>query len=233
MSGRKGYVVARLNVKGKKFEILVDPDKAFRFREGEKIPIEEVVVSDSIYKDVRKGLKASPSELQDVFGTEDVYKIAVEIVKGGELQLTTEQRRELLERKKRQIIYLISRSAIDPKSKAPIPPIRIEKAMEEAGISVDLYRPVEEQVPEIVKALAKVIPIKIAKALIRITVAAEYAPKVAPQIMKLGEVKRSSWLADGSFTVELEIPAGMQGELIELVNNLTKGHAEVKVLSIA
>lgn len=225
-------MIARLVVKGKRFEVLVDPEKAYRFKEGEKISIEEVVVGDYIYKDAKKGLKASPSELQEVFGTEDVYKISAEIVKHGELQLTTEQRRKLLEMKRKQIVYHIAKSAIDPKTKTPIPPSRIEKAMEEARVSIDLYKSVEEQVPEIVKAISKVIPIRIAKALVEISVPAEYASKVAGQIMKLGEVKKSNWLADGSLIVQIEIPAGMQSELIDKVNELTKGNASVKVLSV-
>uniref|UniRef100_A0A7J2U1A0 Ribosome assembly factor SBDS n=1 Tax=Ignisphaera aggregans TaxID=334771 RepID=A0A7J2U1A0_9CREN len=229
---KKEYVVARLIVKGKRFEVLVDPHKAYRFREGEKVSIEEVVVGDYVYKDVKKGLKASPSELLEVFGTEDIYKIAAEIVKNGELQLTTEQRRELLEMKRKQIIYAIAKSAIDPKTKTPIPPTRIEKAMEEARISVDLYRSVEEQVPEVVKAISKVIPIRIAKALVEIVIPPEYATRVSGQLMKLGEVKKNMWLADGSLILDLELPAGMQSELINKVNELTRGAATVKVLSI-
>jgi len=229
---KKEYVVARLVVKGKRFEILVDPYKAYRFKEGEKISLDEVVVGDYVYKDAKKGLKASPSELLEVFGTEDIYKIATEIIKNGELQLTTEQRRELLEMKRKQIIYAIAKSAIDPKTKTPIPPTRIEKAMEEARVSIDLYKSVEEQIPEIVKAISKVIPIRIAKALIEIIVPPEYAAKASGQLMKLGEVKKSTWLANGALLLELEVPAGMQSELINKVNELTKGTATVKVLSI-
>lgn len=229
---KKEYVVARLVVKGKRFEILVDPYKAYRFREGEKVSLDEVVVGDYVYKDAKKGLKASPSELLEVFGTEDIHKIATEIIKNGELQLTTEQRRELLEMKRRQIIYTIAKSAIDPKTKTPIPPARIEKAMEEARVSVDLYKSIEEQIPEIVKAISKVIPIRIAKALIEIIVPPEYATKASGQLMKLGEVKKSMWLANGALLLELELPAGMQSELINKVNELTKGTATVKVLSI-
>lgn len=230
---KKEYVIARMSVKGKKFEILVDPEKAYRFREGETIQLEDVIVSDYIYKDIKKGLKASPNELVDAFGTEDMYKIAVEIIKNGELQLTADQRRELLEMKKKQIVYYISRSAVDPRTKTPIPPARIEKALDEAKVGIDLYKSVEEQVPNIVKAISRILPIKIAKALIQIVIPSEFAHRVAGQILKLGEVRKNAWLADGSFLVELEIPAGLQNELIERVNSLTKGRANTKVLNIA
>jgi ribosome maturation protein SDO1 len=229
---KKEYVVARLEIKGKRFEVLVDPYKAYRFKEGEKISIEEVVVGDYIYKDAKKGLKASPNELKEVFGTDDIYKIAVEIIKNGELQLTAEQRRQLLELKRKQIVYTIAKSAVDPVTKTPIPPTRIEKAIEEAKVRIDLYKPVEAQVPDIVKAISKVLPIKIAKALLQIIVPADYATKASNQLMKLGEIKKSTWLADGSLLLEIEIPAGMQTEVIDKVNNLTRGTATVKVINV-
>ncbi len=230
---KKEHVIARITLRGKRFEILVDPEKAYRLREGEKIPIEEVVVSDYVYKDVRKGLKASPNELIDIFGSDDMYKISLEIIKKGELQLTTEQRRRLLEMKKKQIIYHIAKSAIDPKSKTPIPPARIEKAMEEAKVSVDLYKSIEEQAPQIIKAISKILPMKIARALLQISIPPEYASKISNRIHRLGDVKKSSWLADGSLIVEIEIPAGMQNEVIEELNNMTKGNVNVKVLNVA
>jgi len=229
---KKEYVIARLNVKGKKFEILVDSEKAYLFREGRNIPITDIVISDYIYKDVKKGLKASPEELEETFDTTDIYKISERILKEGELQLTSEQRKQMIEMKKKQIIYYISKSAIDPKTKAPIPPSRIEKALEEAKVAIDLYKSIEEQIPNIVKAISKVLPIRIAKALIGITIPSEYANKVMGQIMKLGEVKKSVWLQDGSLSIEMEIPAGMQNEVIDQINRLTKGSANVKVITI-
>jgi len=229
---KKEYVIARITIKGKHFEILVNPELAFRFREGDKIPIENIVISDYVYKDVRRGLKSSPEELKEVFGTDNIYRIAEEIIKKGELQLTTEQRRALLEMKKKQIVNYIAKSAIDPRTNTPIPPSRIEKAMEEARVAIDLYRSVEEQVPHIIRAISRLLPIKLARALLQIHVPPQYAGRVSSQIMRLGEVKKSNWLADGSLIVEIEIPAGMQSEVIDKLNTLTKGNVVVKVLAI-
>lgn len=229
---KREYVVARLSIKGKKFEVLVDAEKAFMYKEDRKVPLSEVIVSDYIYKDVKKGLKASPEELEQIFGTTDIDKILERILKEGEIQLTTDQRRQLIENKKKQIAYYISKSAIDPRTKTPIPLARIEKALEEAKVAVDPFKSVEEQVPSIIKALSKVMPIKLAKALLGITIPPEYASKVSSQIMKLGEVKRHTWAHDGSLILELEIPAGLQNEVIDTINRLTKASALIKVIAI-
>lgn len=229
MSGKE-YVIARYESKGLKFEVLVKPDQALKFKEGDKkLGVDDFLVSDFIYKDVRKGLKSSPDELRKVFGTEDVRVIAAEIVKNGELQLTTEQRRVLLDAKRKQIVNYIAKSAIDPKTKTPIPPQRIEKAMEEAKIGIDLYKSVEEQAAHIVKEISKYIPIKVARALITIKIPPEYSRKVYNDVRRLGDVKNQQWLSDGSLTVELEVPAGLQTEVIDRVNSLCKGSAEVSI----
>lgn len=225
----RGYVVARYEVKGRRFEILVDPDKALQYREGSRLSIDEVLIGDYVYKDVRKGDRASPEELRKIFGTDDVRKIADIIIKKGELQLTTEQRRRLLEAKKKQIINYIAKSAIDPQTKTPIPPQRIEKAMEEAKVSIDLYKSVEEQAMQIVKAIARVLPIKIAKAYITIKVPPEVATKAYQEFRRLGEVKNEKWLSDGSYLIEVELPAGMQAEVMDKINKIAKGLAEVNV----
>ncbi|RLG86276.1 MAG: ribosome assembly factor SBDS [Thermoprotei archaeon] len=228
MSSRE-YVIARYEFKGRRFEIIVHPEKALKYREGAKIDINEVLIGDYVYKDVRKGDRASPEDLRRVFGTDDVRKVADIILKKGEIQLTTEQRRRLLEAKRRQIITFIAKSAIDPRTKAPIPPQRIEKAMEEARVGIDLYKSVEEQAMRIVKEISRYLPIRIAKAYIKVKVPPDIAYRAYPQLRRLGEVKNERWLNDGSLVIEIEIPAGMQGEVLDSISRITKGMAEVNV----
>jgi len=223
------YVIAKYERGGHRFEILVDPDKAFRFKEGEKVRIEDVLVGDYIYKDARKGDRASPEDVKKVFGTVDIKKVAEVIVKEGELHLTTEQRRKLLENKRKLIVNFIARSAVDPRTKLPIPPQRIEKALEEARFAVDLYRGVEEQAAKAIKAIARILPIKIARALISVRVPPHYAGRAYSEIKRLGDIRSERWLNDGSLKVELEIPAGLQAQVIDSINRATKGTAEVNV----
>ncbi|BES82456.1 ribosome assembly factor SBDS [Pyrodictium abyssi] len=230
--GEHEPVVARLEVGGKRFEVLVNPDLAFDYKQGRDVNLEDLVISDAVYTDLRRGLRASPELLRRVFGTDDVVKIVAEIVRRGELQLTAEQRRKLIEAKRRQLINYIARNAIDPKTKLPIPPARIEAAMEQAGVGVDPFKSVEEQAPQIIRAISRIIPIKLAKALLRIVVPAEYSGRVAGALSKLGEVKHMDWRSDGSLVAELEIPAGLQQEVMDKLNKLTRGNVDVKVVSV-
>ena len=226
------YVIARLEVGGQVFEVLVNPELAMQLREGKKVNLDDLLIGDYVYKDARKGLKASPEALKKIFGTTDVKKIAVEIVKRGEIQLTTEQRRKLIEAKRKQIITFISRNAIDPRTKAPIPPKRIELAMEQARVGIDPFLDVEKQAMNVIKAISRILPIKIAKAILLIRIPPAYSGRIYSQIPKLGEVKKTEWKNDGSLIVELEIPAGMQNEVIGKINSLTRGEAEIRITHV-
>ncbi|WFO76049.1 ribosome assembly factor SBDS [Desulfurococcaceae archaeon MEX13E-LK6-19] len=226
------YVIARYEARGHRFEILVKPDLALALREGKQVNIDDMLVGDIVYKDAKKGLKASPEALRQVFGTEDIRKIAEEIVKKGEIQLTAEQRRKIIEDKKKQIINFIARNAIDPKTKLPIPPKRIELAMEQARVSIDPYRSVEVQAQEIISKIARIIPIKVAKAILAVKIPPQYSGRIYKQVSGLGDIKKSTWLSDGSLYVEIEIPAGMQKEVIDRLNKLTHGTANIKVLHV-
>jgi len=229
VSKKPGYVVAWIEVKGERFEVLVKPEYAFRYREGEKLDIDSVLWSDTVFKDSRKGLKASPESLKKVFGTDDIRVIADRILREGKIQLTEEERRKMLEAKRRKIVAYISRNAIDPKTKLPIPESRIESAMEELGVGIDLYKDAESQAIEIVSKLARIMPIKLAKAIIDAIIPSDVASRVLSEAKKLGDVKRSEWLKDGSLKIELEIPAGAQVDVISKIQEFARGKAIINV----
>ncbi len=226
------YVIARYEAKGHRFEILVDPDLALKVKEGKSVNIDELLIGDYVYKDARKGLKASPESMREVFGTDDIRKIALEIVRHGEIHLTAEQRRKIIENRKKQIINLIAKNAIDPKTKLPIPPKRIELAMEQARVSIDPFKSPEAQMEQIVSRIAKIIPIKIAKAYIAVKIPPQYSGRAYKLLSSMGNIKKTNWLSDGSLLVEIEIPAGMQEEFIEKINKFTRGAATIKILYV-
>jgi len=231
MSSKDREVIARYFYKGKKFEVLVYANRAWLFREGKMDDVREVLVGDIIYYDARKGLKASIEELRKAFGTDDPYKVAEEIIKRGELQLTAEQRRELIEAKKRQIIEFLTRNAIDPRTGLPHPPMRIELAINEARVGIDPFKPVEYQVQEVIKSIQRILPLKLARLRAGIKIPPEYSGRAYGPLSKMGKILRTSYQSDGSLLMEIEIPAGLQEALIEKVNSLTAGKGEVKIIS--
>ena len=227
---KKKHGIARYQKFGKKFEIIVDVRKAWAFKKGEKVDIREVLEGEFVYYDANKGLKASESDLIKVFNTNDPYKIAEIIIKQGELLLTAEQRRELIEARRRQIIEFLSRNTIDPRTGSPHPPKRIELALKQARVSIDPFKPFEAQVNEVLKALMPIIPIKMSRSIISIKIPPQYIGKAYSPITKMGKIIRSNYLSDGTWLVEMEIPSGLTSSVIEQVARLTKGNGEVRII---
>ncbi len=223
-------LVARLKKGSKHFEIYVDPDVAFEYKKHDGIKIEDVLAVESIFEDASKGAHSPESDLESAFDTTDVLKIADHIIKHGELQLTKEQRKHILEEKTRQVVATIAENAINPQTRAPHPPTRIEKAMEEAKVHIDPLKSVDEQVNIVMKAIRPIIPIRFEEVEVEVKVPAEYAAKSYGEIAKFGTMLRDRWENDGSWTAMIKMPAGLQNDFYGLVNHLTKGDAETRLL---
>lgn len=223
-------VIARLETHGEKYEVLVDPDLAFELKRGKSVDISQVLAVDTIFKDSKKGDKASEERTKQLFATSDVFEVAKIIIKKGDIQLTTEQRRRMQEDRKRQIINIIARNAINPQTNAPHPPQRIEKTMEEARVHIDLSKTAEEQVQEVLKALRPIIPIRFVERRVAAKIPAQYAGKAYSVVKSFGAIKKEEWQKDGSWIILMDLPAGVVDEFFDSLNSLTKGEVETKII---
>ncbi|MEM0349685.1 MAG: ribosome assembly factor SBDS [Candidatus Caldarchaeum sp.] len=225
---RENYTIARLGIGGTTYEVLVDPDNALRYKLGEKIPISKILVYEEVFKDWKKGVRASESELKKAFGTTDARAVAEKIMTDGEVLITTEQRRRLIEEKKRQIIDFIAKNAIDPRTNTPHPPQRIELALEQVGLSIEPFADPKVEAMKAIEKLRRVLPIKIGNMKVEVRVAGEFMGKVYGLIRSMGNILEESWLGDGSWRCVAEIPTGVQADLIDRLNKICGGRVEVK-----
>ncbi|QLC50378.1 ribosome assembly factor SBDS [Methanolobus zinderi] len=223
-------VIARLKKGKHQFEVLVDPDGAFALNRGEDVKIEDILAVESIFTDAHQGDHAAESDIENTFDTTDVIEAARQILEHGELQLTTEQRKFLLEEKTKQVVTVIVQNAINPQTKTPHPRARIEAAMEEAKVHIDLFKGVDEQVNIVMKAIRPIIPIRFEEVDIAVKIPAEYAAKSYGDVSKFGNLVKNEWQNDGSWVAVVRMPAGLQNDFYGLVNHLTKGDVETKLL---
>ncbi|NQE46557.1 hypothetical protein C5S31_11105 [ANME-1 cluster archaeon GoMg2] len=222
-------VIARYKHGKKIFEVLVDPEKVDAIKSGTDTDMGDVVAAEDIFEDASKGEKATESDLKTVFSTTDVAEIAKRIIKEGEVQLTTEQRRKRVEEKRKMVIDQISRISINPQTDTPHPPRRIEIAMKEAKVHIDPFKTVDELVSETVKAIRPKIPIKIEETGIAIKIPAAYTGGVY-EIKKKYKVTKEEWQGDGSYIALLKVPAGMRDDVFSFLNLITKGDVETKIV---
>ncbi len=227
MTSLEDAVIARIKTHGETFEILVDPDLAYKYRAGEKIKISEVLAAEFIFKDAGKTDKASDEDMKKVFATINHEEIADKILHKGEIQLTSEKKKELIENRKKQVIQIIAANAVNPQTGTPHPPDRIEKAMDEAKFHIDLHKSANEQVEIALKAIRPIIPIKFETVELAVKIPGEFAGKMFKLLHEFGEVKNEEWRGQDQYCV-IEIPGGMQDEFYNQLNNKTHGEAQVK-----
>lgn len=221
--------VVRYSYEGEKFEILVKPDPALEYKLGKRKDLSSVLVSDEIYTDSNKGTRASSDKLLKAFKTEDPAVIAEAIMKKGDLNLTTDQRRKMIEEKKKQLVGYIAKTYVDPRSHLPHPVLRIEQAMKDARISIDPQKSVDDQVKDIVEKIRTVIPLKSENLSLEITIPAQYAAQSYSVLKSFGTLKKEEWQSNGSLKAILEIPAGARPNVIDRLGSVTKGTATVEV----
>jgi len=251
-----GFIVGRIVKEGRTFEMLLAPDKAWeakkiireeinkRLMEGSKksrvsaeellknpkITIELIFESFTVFEDLRRGKKATDGDMEAVFNTTDGRIIASNVLLEGEIQWTRTQRDDERDKKLKQIITIITKNAINPQNKKPHPYQRIEKAIEEAKVKVDLMRSAEEQVEDVLKQIRAIIPIRMEQVQIAIKIPSVFTAKGYNVVAQLAQIKKEEWQSDGSWVSVVSLPAGLQMELIDKLNKLTHGRVQTKLM---
>lgn len=223
----KSSTISRLNIRGEKFEIIVVPDPALNFKLTGKGDIRKILLVDEVYSDSKKGLRVSSEKLKKFFGTTDVFVIAEKILREGELQLTGEQRRRMIDSKRQQIIAMLSKLLVEPSTGNPIPPLRIEQSFNQTGISIDPLKPPEEQVKNAVNALRQVLQFKVNEVVLTLTCPQALSNDVYGFAGSMGEIDHTKVQKDKSVKITVRVPSVIMSYFLEGLNK-KYGH-QVKV----
>ena len=221
-------VLARMEKGGKRYEVLVDPSMVDAFKENpDGIDINDFLAMDEVFHDARGGERPTAEAIEKTFETQDIVVITSTILEKGSIQLTTAQRKQMVENMRQQIIHHIHSQAVDPKTKSPHPKTRIELALGESRYSVDPFKRLEEQVKDAISKLKPLIPLSFESVRLAFKVPGSAYGSVS-QFLRSYQQKEG-WLEDGSWACVVECPAGMKGELIGQVMRRSSD-AEVKEL---
>jgi ribosome maturation protein SDO1 len=223
-------VIARLSKGGKKFEVLVDPDKALEMKAGKDFPLDDFAASMEIFEDSKKGKRASDEDINSVFGTTDPEIIIKKIVKEGDVQLTTDQRNTMLEEKTKAIASIISKRGVNPQTNLPHPLERVLRAMKQAKVKIDLEKRTEEQLKRVQKEIQTILPLKFEKVQLAIKIPPQFAAKSSSIIRNFGSLLKEEWASDGSYIALIQVPAAIQQEIYDRLNSLTHGQVELKIV---
>ena len=211
---------AKLSRGGKHFEVLVDVDEAIKVKQG-KGDINAAVVTNAIFHNLKAGDKANVSDMVKEFGTSELYAVAEKIIKSGEILLPEKYVKGEQDKKYKQVVDFLSKNAVDANGR-PYTPTRILKALEEAHVNVQ-NKSIESQIPEIVDALRKIIPIKLEMKKVRVTLPAQFAGKAYGFVKEYAE--KEEWLNNGDLSAVVSVPAGLLMDFYDKLNSVTHGNA--------
>ena len=251
------FAIARLRKSNKTIEMIVEPEQAWKAKKIMEARIHEMKADDEssvftledlkkipeidinnifegliVFEDAKRGKAHTEVDLETLLGTTDAIKIAYIMLfdRETEWQWTKKQRDENFEKKKRQIIAIIAKNCINPQTKKPHPPQRIEKAITEAKFTVDIIKSAEEQIKDVISAISAIIPIRMENVELAIKIPASYAAKSYSVVERYGKIKQDEWGNDGSWLGIADMPAGMEAEFLEKINKLTHGRVQIKIL---
>lgn len=219
----------RITYKGDKtFEILVEPEpaKAAKFND-EDFDMPRLLFVQEVFTDADKGERASPDQLESEFGTRHVMKAAKEVFEKGDMQLTTDQKKKMREDKRKQVVSMIARRAMNPKTGNPHPPQRVENALEEAGFNADAMQDVEEQFQEAIESIRPIIPVSLDKKTVAIKIPNDVAGKAYDVLNRKAEMKEEQW-GNEYFFAKITLPAGVLTELMEELQEMAGGKAQMQ-----
>jgi ribosome maturation protein SDO1 len=209
-------VVARLEKGGKRYEILVDPELVDQFKsDPSSVSLDDLLATDEVWHDAKGGERPTEEKILSTFGTTELLECVTNILSNGSIQLTTLQRRQMIADKRQQIISEISRTAIDPRSKAPHPATRIELALDELRWNPDPFLSVERQIKDAITVLRPVIPLSFETIKLAFRVSGSAYGSVQREVRS--DVIKEEWLSNGDWAFVVEIPAGMKGEYLSKV----------------
>jgi len=221
-------VLARLEKGGSRYEILVDPDMVQEWKHNnESVKLLDLLATEQIWSDASSGDRPTSEALTAVFGSTDLMVCVKKILLEGSIQLTTIQRKKIVEDKKKKIINEIASTATDPKTKLPHPASRIEIALDEARFSVDPFLSIERQVQDAIKILKPLIPLQFITVKLAFRISGKDYGGVNQLLRNL--IKKEEWLGDGTWVCVIEVPGGMKNEIISRVSQRSSD-ADVKEL---
>lgn len=202
------------------FEIITKPGSVRLYRSN-KLSWDKVLVAEAIFINSKKGTIAKDSDLVAVFGTSDVNKCAQIIVKEGDAQVSSAERKEDMEKHRKAVLGYIHSTYLDA-SNRPHPLSRLETLPEQAKVRLDPNIPVQKQADEIVKKMQGVLVFKKGTVEYTLSLGHAYAKKCTGVVYKYCANPKDSWDAVGC-TWKLEIaPREFDSFLAEL-NKITQG----------
>ena len=195
-----------------------------KWKEGKKDEDwNNVLFVEEVFKNSTKGERPTKEELTETFGNIDLKAIFQQIALKGELQLNSNDRKEMTENKRKAIINNINKNFMDPQTKKPYSVVQIDNALNSIKAKIDMQKSVEEQVKTIVKDLMLKLPLtKVVSVEGKLIIPLSLTGKVQSNLKNYCVIKNESW-TDKSWIVNISLTHSEYDSLIQFLTKTTNG----------
>jgi len=203
------------------FEVLTKVGSVLKYRDG-KLGWDNVLFVDEIFKNQTKGERANAEDLKLAFGSDNLQDCLKVIIEKGELQLTAEERKDKIDKKRAEIVNYIHKYYVDPKSKLPHPVVRVENALTTLKIKIDPDIPAERQIQDLIKRIPEVMPIKRMEMEGTLTVGNAFIGSAMNVVQQWAKVTKDNYTSEGC-SMEISLVPGDYDSFMSDLQKATKG----------
>ncbi len=131
-------VSVRKKIEGKeyKFEIACYPNKVLNQREGLEDDLSQVLQTETVFTNVSRGDIATNEDLITAFGTTNHLKVCKEIIKEGNLQVSTKEREYITESLHRDVVSMLTQMTMDATTGFPLTATQIQAALDDINYHI-------------------------------------------------------------------------------------------------
>jgi ribosome maturation protein SDO1 len=231
-------IISKFQSHGNSYEILLDYDKYKLYLDNKISNILDILITPEVFKNIRFAKKTNNKmlmqerdgsaerydreTLKKIFNTTDISLIAKKILLDGEIQYTTEQRKEFLDKKKKKIINIIASQSIDPRLKIPYTTERIKNVLEQSKIKINVNERAQDQISRIINELKPIIPISVEQIEVEFKIPIKYSTRAKNELLKYTTIKQENW-TQTEWVCKVIFYAGLKNTIYDLLNSITKG----------
>jgi rRNA metabolism SBDS family protein len=217
--------LVRLQRNGVKVEVLGRPGMVTKYRDG-KCALSDAVHDDRIFANASKGDLASDADLAKL-GCRGQALLEL-ILKTGQYGITAAERREMVERRRAEVVNYIHDNFVDSTTGRPHPVVRIEAALAEVKASFDPDADAERIANGLLSKLQSIIRLqkKIIEGTVRVPVAR--LGQVIGICYALADVGQQEYGTEFAY-VEIAVTPGKYDQLVEQLGKASAGTAVFEI----
>jgi len=230
--------VVRFKWKNKRFEIACYKNKVISWRKGAEKDLSEVLQTDTIFKNVQRGIEAPAKDMKQAFKTTDKGTICKLILEKGQLQVSKKERKDGLEAKAKEIATIVCNKCVSKETRKPFPVSVIESAMRDIcklpgnAWTVRLNKSSKVQANELIAILQdNEMPIERAQMKLTIDIPKKLGKKIKPELLGLlSSIEKEVFGMKYQMTVLID--PGQYRPICDVVSKATRGQGRVAVLDM-